>query len=474
MKIGFKNFGAIRCGELTVDKNLTVLVGPNGSGKTYCAYILYGLSSLLPISNVKINIINEFLLENISESFEINLEDVFINHKQSIEVLIGNILKEKVPLFFASPISYFHDSEFFVEFDNVEKYKNNIYKLGFNWNNNINYTDYSVNFFKESNNPVLKVSFLQKPKQKSELEKVLESIVSNETIVNNEGLDEFIDQLEVDIFEWMIVGLIENSRYIATSERSAINLFSRELYNRRASLVNQLTELQIDGTKIPDIAKLIENNTKRYHLPIIDSLELTGEYDVLSKNTSKFVYLAEEIESKILKGKIELSDIGEFRYKSNSMDQQLDLHISASIVKSLAFIVFYFKHIANTNQVLIIDEPELNLHPDMQCVLARVLARAANSGIQIVISTHSNFIIKELNALIMMNSLDDNKEEFVISHNYDMSELLSENNLGIYLFNDGQIVNVKPNVFGFDIDSINDTIDNQNVLLQELMYRMNQ
>ena len=50
-----------------------------------------------------------------------------------------------------------------------------------------------------------------------------------------------------------------------------------------------------------------------------------------------------------------------------------------------------------------IDEPELNLHPDNQRRIARLLARLVNLGIKVFITTHSSYIIKELNTLIMLN-----------------------------------------------------------------------
>jgi predicted ATPase len=43
-----------------------------------------------------------------------------------------------------------------------------------------------------------------------------------------------------------------------------------------------------------------------------------------------------------------------------------------------------------------VDEPELNLHPENQRRVARLFARLINLGIKVFITTHSDYIVKEL------------------------------------------------------------------------------
>ena len=75
---------------------------------------------------------------------------------------------------------------------------------------------------------------------------------------------------------------------------------------------------------------------------------------------------------------------------------------SSSAVRSLLDIGFYLEHIAKKGDLLIIDEPELNLHPENQRCIARLLAKLVNYGIKVFITTHSDYIVKELNTLIML------------------------------------------------------------------------
>ena len=50
-----------------------------------------------------------------------------------------------------------------------------------------------------------------------------------------------------------------------------------------------------------------------------------------------------------------------------------------------------------------VDEPELNLHPANQRRIARLFACLVNLGVKVFITTHSDYIVKELNTLIMLN-----------------------------------------------------------------------
>ena len=43
MKIDIKELGYVKNVQLDLDKDLTILCGPNNTGKTYVAYAIYGL-----------------------------------------------------------------------------------------------------------------------------------------------------------------------------------------------------------------------------------------------------------------------------------------------------------------------------------------------------------------------------------------------------------------------------------------------
>jgi predicted ATPase len=78
----------------------------------------------------------------------------------------------------------------------------------------------------------------------------------------------------------------------------------------------------------------------------------------------------------------------------------LSISLTISLARS------WKKDIAQKGNLLIVDEPGLNLHPENQRKLDRLFTTLLNRSIKIFITTHSNYIIKELNTLILLNSED--------------------------------------------------------------------
>ena len=95
--------------------------------------------------------------------------------------------------------------------------------------------------------------------------------------------------------------------------------------------------------------------------------------------------------------------------------------MTASIIKTLSSLVVYLKHIANFNDLIIIDEPEINLHPSNQIIIARLLARLANKGFRLLISTHSDYIVREFNNLVIL-SQKDNDSIIKVAKEYEYKE----------------------------------------------------
>lgn len=65
---------------------------------------------------------------------------------------------------------------------------------------------------------------------------------------------------------------------------------------------------------------------------------------------------------------------------------------------------YWLNYKSNVNDLLMVDEPELNLHPENQRKFAQFIAELVNAGIKVFMTTHSDYIIRELNTLILLNS----------------------------------------------------------------------
>ncbi|KAA6339033.1 hypothetical protein EZS27_013001 [termite gut metagenome] len=213
----------------------------------------------------------------------------------------------------------------------------------------------------------------------------------------------------------------------------------------------------------------------RYPLPIVNSLVSAEDLAFTQKKKSPYFALAEEIERKILRGNISVSDSGEVLFQSQNMDETLPFLLSASLIKTLSGLIIYLKHEATTSHLLIIDEPELNLHPDNQILLARILAKMVNAGIRLLISTHSDYIVRELNNMIMLSSKAIDKKEF----GYEDDEYLNPEDVGAYLFNFNKenpnrvvVENLPVEEDGFEVETMDAAIASLNERSMNLYYKL--
>jgi AAA15 family ATPase/GTPase len=116
----------------------------------------------------------------------------------------------------------------------------------------------------------------------------------------------------------------------------------------------------------------------------------------------------------------------------SSSTSKLRMNESSGEVRALFLLGNYLRYVAAPGDILIIDEPELNLHPEKQCQIARLLARLVNAGIKIFITTHSDFLIRELNALIMLNQNKPCFDKLREESGYAETELLDATKIRAY------------------------------------------
>ena len=121
--------------------------------------------------------------------------------------------------------------------------------------------------------------------------------------------------------------------------------------------------------------------------------------------------LAEPFERNLLEGSVQSqrneANYPSFTYRPAGWDEELPLMRTSSMVSELAPVVLYLRHVIDVDDVLIIEEPEAHLHPAMQTMLARELARLVRAGVRIVLTTHSEWLLEQIANLVTLSELPE-------------------------------------------------------------------
>ena len=144
--------------------------------------------------------------------------------------------------------------------------------------------------------------------------------------------------------------------------------------------------------------------------------------------------LAGQIERNILQGEIRTSrsPVGypEFLYRPEGWKDDLGLMNTSSMVSELAPVVLYLRYVVRPGETLIIEEPESHLHPALQVEFTRQLAAVALSGVRVIITTHSEWVLEELANLVRLSELPKSRRKGIGSAPY----ALGRDQLGVWRF----------------------------------------
>lgn len=421
MRIRIENIGPVNKIDLDLSKPFLIFTGLNGTGKTYVSYIVYSLSAFFLIKEDVLGWNDVLKTPSQKKTNEINykkLFDILKKHIDTINFYLPYIFNvdEKDELVKNARITLLTD---------IDEFKNSIYISHYKFE--------AIGTFE----------FEKKGK-------------SNKFTIKCNGGNteeaEFVNQL---IIKSLFFGSIIED--IETSDRSGLFTFNKEL-----------------GRKAKDIEKnLSSGNSKiNYPLPIANLLKNIGNLRERFFHDSKYGFLADKIENVILKGHLILKDEDEVWYSNKRMKEEIPLSLTSSGVKTICSIVLFLRHTAMDCNLMIIDEPEINLHPKNQILLARVFSMIVNSGIKLIINTHSDYIIREINNMIMLSSIKDEKK--IKELGYSKDEILESDIVSPYYFeiqkNGAGVIGKEIEVTktGFSIDLIDQVINDQIEISQKI------
>jgi hypothetical protein len=229
-------------------------------------------------------------------------------------------------------------------------------------------------------------------------------------------------------------------------------------------------------------------NGAAYPLPVRDNIEFSRRRESVL-NEESFVWKAHPDVlrdlQEILQGEFHVDDLGILRFTPAGGKVHLTMSQSSSSVRALVNLRLYLGCIAAKDDLLIIDEPELDLHPRNQRRLARLLSRLVHLGLRVLVTTHSDYLLKELNLLMLMHSDDPHIQAVAEREKYLREESLDPRDVKLYVTRTDPPADGTPRMppgptnlvsvpieagIGMEVDSINRTIDEMNRVEDELLY----
>lgn len=446
MKIRIRNLGVIKEGAIDLSKRINVFCGKNGTGKTYFSYIIYALlRNKIHVSSD--NGVVDDLVNNREVTVEIDFERLLTYRKQMTADVVAQV--DKV-FGISEDVSRGLFSDLCVEclgtIDDLRQ--------------EISAAEIGVTMVIQN----VRLSIDKSPGESALTVRVVSETIPSEAIGGLRMI------LYTALYHMLAVYPLAGVAVFPV-ERNSIYTFSKELSIRKQEALDSLQMLADNEKRISKRDILF--SSKRYPLPVKDGLLVADDLSEVSKTSGDFCDFAATIEQELLEGSVKVSREGEIVYTpSQSRRTHLPIHMTASVVKTLSSLVVFLKHNAHKGDTIIIDEPEINLHPDNQVTLARLLARLASKGFRLIVSTHSDYIIREINNMIMLSNTNESTRA---KYGYRPEECISEDDIAVHVFcrkrKRDKFVSVEElsiNKAGFEVKSIDDTIERQNQIAEAL------
>lgn len=458
MKVAIRNFGAVREAEIEL-KPLTVFVGPNNTGKTWAANIISAI--LGPYGWGKYA--NAYSEGKATVSYP------------PIEDALKRILEEgnaKIDLV-----------KFFEEFGSA--YFNNVALLAPQWAQMFLGTRLAS--FQETDFKII----LQN--QDIEIKDILDATVSSKFSISKKGevlLSALKESGDTSLYFFTAgSGVLEKFPVRAIREfivRLVFQAIHRSIYNfvyiypaeRTAYAILALSANIERKTEADEVVKNDSHEEKTFvGYPImrlmntVSRIRLIGSHAARleeakrDENIQNYLKLAEILQNDILEGHLDFSTpepdpLREVIFQPNQRNGiDLDMPVVSSMVKELSMFVLYLLYEAKPNDLLVIDEPEMHLHPEAQAKFTEFLAMLINTGLNIIITTHSPYLVDHLINLAKAAENNDPemlKEKFFLKRS---EAFIPKEKISAYLFKENTAKSIMDETGFIDWETFGDVSD---------------
>jgi predicted ATPase len=407
MKLKVENFGPIHYADIEL-KPLTVIIGKNNAGKSMLAQLIFTLMRLresinpsyilkpfLPHifsipENTLIGILQHFLsVENFQRKIKETKElTPFSYLKIVLDVIIDSFTHS-----LNKPLGSFLEKSFAIEFKNLVNLYSDYTKAECTYNEHL-IVEFTIT--KEGN---LSARFDVKT-----IGELIDNILRDKEI--NELIEKTLslkDKRDFAIDMVIIIKILTKFLFPESLPLSPLYIPAGragllEGYEAVSSALITLAPVApLKGITMPPMPAMA---SEFYSL----LLQLEGKKGPFAKISDLF---KEILEGDIVLEKLKLPEGKSkmvYKFKFKDKESSIDLIHAASMVKELSPIYLIIRELADKGSLLIIEEPESHLHPAAQIKLMEIFAKLVNEGLNILITTHSDLLLRKLAQLIMESS----------------------------------------------------------------------
>ncbi len=195
--------------------------------------------------------------------------------------------------------------------------------------------------------------------------------------------------------------------HLPTSNKKA-NSLAHDIFGHGLNPSNS-PEIRIDTDKGYEVimieTPLVWNFTDFFRdiAQIESQIRIELDYPYLMKDLNFKLHIKSTLDGLDIKEKVTSLMGGEFkkdemgRYYFDKQGQQIELVNTATGIKYFGlFQILSQNNYLNKNTVLILDEPEVHLHPKWQLEMAKIIVELVKNGVKIVVNSHSPYMIEAL------------------------------------------------------------------------------
>ena len=450
--INVKNFGPIEFADVDL-KPLSIFVGQSNTGKTYLATLIYSLHQelggfpRLPYSP-RYYLMDSFRSLNSKNK---NLQKSISKFRDKLNKASQRPNLSDLPFFFKEMLFSTSSQKTMVQeniFENIlttfgEK---NLYSL---CRNNGKSSTLSVKFgYSEQGRDTWHAEITSSKLKSSFQASLLQDISISSNIIQE--IENIIEQIEMSLdlgypLYSAIESIMESLAYpkfqLPSNEHYLPAVRGGIMQSHRFVASAGLDRLSYTGledtrviprlpkTSIDFIKKLLSIGTNPSRLN-----RVRGSHRIRSR--SGISSIAETFEELVLNGRVEshtefTESYPEIYFKPNKIDNKFTLSRSSSMVSELAPIVLFIKYFVRQNDLLILEEPEAHLHPGAQVKIAQCLALLVREGVNVVVTTHSDWFLKCVQNLLIQGKLRKLRPD---SNSAKADSYLHQSEVGVWNF----------------------------------------